>query len=105
LFTAGKLAGFVASTLQLSRGQKHAEELLNGSVALLQQLGVKKRAAEGRIELALCYQRQGLFDIGHSTLLRVLNDLGEENQLGSRLQRAVSDITLNPTCHSSRPEK
>ena len=54
-------------------------------LALLQQLGVNKRAAEGRIELALCYQRQGLFDIGHSTLLRVLNDLGEENDERSAL--------------------
>jgi tetratricopeptide (TPR) repeat protein len=81
LFTAGKLAGFVASTIPLSRGQKHAEELLNGSVALLQQLGLKNRAAEGLIELALCYQRQGLFEVAHSTLLRVLSDLGENYEL------------------------
>jgi tetratricopeptide (TPR) repeat protein len=54
---------------------------LNGSVALLQQLGLKNRAAEGLIELALCYQRQGLFEVAHSTLLRVLSDLGENYEL------------------------
>jgi hypothetical protein len=28
-----------------------------------------------------------------------------QSALRTRLQRAVSDITLNPICHSSRPEK
>ena len=79
LFTAGELAGFVASTVQFARGQKHAEELLNGSVALFEQLGLKQRAAEARIELALCYHRQGLLDIARSTLLGVLNDIRGEN--------------------------
>ena len=79
LFTAGELAGFVANSKYRLRGQMHAEELLNGSVALFEQLGLYKRAAEGRIELALCYFRQGLFDIGRSTLVRVLDDLPSEN--------------------------
>jgi DNA-binding winged helix-turn-helix (wHTH) protein/tetratricopeptide (TPR) repeat protein len=79
LLTAGQLAGCVASTKQLPRGQKHGEELLNGSIALFEQLAFPRRAAEGRIELALCYYRQGLFDIGRSTLTRVLDDLSDEN--------------------------
>lgn len=80
LFTTGELAGFVASSRQLLRGQKHGEELLHGSVALFEQLGLKGRAAEGRIELALCYHRQGQFDMVRSTLVRVLEDLSEENR-------------------------
>ncbi|HYK22325.1 MAG TPA: tetratricopeptide repeat protein, partial [Pyrinomonadaceae bacterium] len=79
LFTAGELASWLASTTQLPRGQKHAEELLNGSIALFEQLGIPPRAAEGRIELALCYYREGLFDIGRSTLIRVVNELSDEN--------------------------
>ena len=75
LLTVGELAGFVASTKQLPRGQKHSEELLNGSVALFEQLGCRRLAAEGRIELAHCYCRQGLFDVGRTTLTRVLDDL------------------------------
>jgi TolB-like protein len=78
LFTAGELAGCIASTRQLPRGQKHGEELLNGSIALFEQLGFRRRAAEGRIELALCYYRQGLFDIGRLTLIGVLNDLSSD---------------------------
>src|SRR4030095_1291977 len=79
LFTAGELAGFIASSVNMPRGQKHAEELLNGSVALFEQLGVYRRAAEARIALALCYHRQGLFDIGRTTLIRVLDDLSDDN--------------------------
>ena len=75
MFTAGELGGWLASSKQLQRGQKHGEELLNGSIGLFEQLGLKKRAAEARIELALCYYRQGLFEIGRSTLIGVLNEL------------------------------
>jgi tetratricopeptide (TPR) repeat protein len=79
LFTAGELASYVANTTQVPRGQKHAEQLLNGSIALFEQLGFRRRAAEGRIELALCYYRQGLFDIGRSTLIRVLEQLSDDS--------------------------
>lgn len=79
LFTTGELAGCVASTRQLPKGQKHGEALLSGSIALWEQVGSTTRAAEGRIELALCYYRQGLFDLGRSTLINVLNELSQEN--------------------------
>lgn len=75
LFTVGELAGCVASTKQLPGGQKHSEELLNGSIALFEQLGIRKLAAEGRIELAYCYFRQGLYDVGRATLTRVLAEI------------------------------
>jgi len=83
LFTAGELAGCVASTKQLPKGQKHGEALLSGSIALWEQLGCRVRAAEGRIELALCYYRQGLFELGRSTLVAVLSSLSTEHDLRS----------------------
>ena len=79
LFTAGDLAGWVASTKLLPRGQKHGEALLSGSIALWEQLGSRIRAAEGRIELAYCYYRQGLFDLSRTTLISVLNELSSEH--------------------------
>jgi tetratricopeptide (TPR) repeat protein len=79
LFTTGELAGFVASTQQIPRGQRHGEELLIASITLFEQLRFRKRAAEGRIELALCYYRQGLFDVGRSILARVLSELSAED--------------------------
>ena len=79
LFTTGELAGFVASTQQIPRGQRHGEELLIGSITLFEYLGFRRQTAEGRIELALCYYRQGLFDIGRSILVHVLADLSEDD--------------------------
>lgn len=80
LLTAGEVATFFASSVQLSRGQRHAEQLLNGSIALFEQLGFAKRAIEGRIALAMCFHRQGLFDLANSTLVRVLDDLTEDDR-------------------------
>ncbi|HKU74764.1 MAG TPA: tetratricopeptide repeat protein, partial [Pyrinomonadaceae bacterium] len=80
LLTAGEVACFVASSVQLSRGQRHAEQLLNGSIALFEQLGFVKRAIEGRIALAMCFHRQGLFDLANSTLVRVVEELTEEDR-------------------------
>lgn len=79
LFTIGVLAGFVASTRQIPQGQRHGEELLIGSITLFEQLGFKRRVAEGRIELALCYYRHGLFDSGRSLLVYVLSELSEDD--------------------------
>src|ERR1700704_2128171 len=68
LLTAGMLSGWIASTGQVHGDQKCAEALLNGAIALFEQLGEKNRAAEGRIELAGCYYREGLFDLARATL-------------------------------------
>lgn len=82
LFTIGDLAGCVASARQLARGQRHGEALLNGAIAIFEQLGCTRRAAEARIEVALCYYRQGQFDLGRSTLLSVLETLSlDDNEL------------------------
>jgi len=52
---------------------------LIGSITLFEHLGFKRRVAEGRIELALCYYRQGLFDFGRSILVHVLSELSEDD--------------------------
>jgi TolB-like protein len=75
LFTTGSLAGCLSSTGHLQKGQKHAEELLSGSIGIFESLGAKRRAAEGRIELALSYYRQGMFSVSRNSLLRVLAEL------------------------------
>jgi TolB-like protein/DNA-binding winged helix-turn-helix (wHTH) protein/tetratricopeptide (TPR) repeat protein len=90
LFTTGVLAGWLASTRQLPNGQKHGEALLSGAIALFEQVGSRRWASEGRIELALCYYRQGLFGHSRSALVRVLDSLGtEDNEL-----RALALIRL-----------
>jgi DNA-binding winged helix-turn-helix (wHTH) protein len=75
LLTTGTLAGFVSSARQVLRGQKHAEALLNGAIGLFEQLGFKELSAEGRIELALCYEREGTFDLARTTFPPALEAL------------------------------
>jgi len=80
LFTAGVLSGWVESTRHAHGGQKAAEGLLNGAITLFQRLGEVTRAAEGRIELACCYYRQGLFDLARITVRSALKALSAHEQ-------------------------
>lgn len=75
LFTTGSLAGCLSSTGHLPRGQKHAEALLCGAISMFEHLGAKRRSAESRIELALSYYRQGMFELTKNTLLKTLEEL------------------------------
>lgn len=79
LLMAGTLSGLIASTKQLPGGQRPAEGLLNGSVALFEQMGDMARASEARIELACCYFWQGLFDLARAVLRASLDTLTEEH--------------------------
>jgi tetratricopeptide (TPR) repeat protein len=79
LFTTGSLTGCLSSTGAIQKGQKHAEDLLSGSIGIFEHLGAKRRAAEGRIELALSYYRQGMFSLSRNLLLRVLGELDSED--------------------------
>src|ERR1041385_7173974 len=79
LFTTGLLAGSLSSTGRLQKGQKHAEDLLSGSLGIFEYLGAKRRAAEARIELALSYYRQGMFSLSRNSLLKILGELKSED--------------------------
>ena len=75
LLMVGRLAGYLSCAMQVPRGQKHAEALLNGAIGLFEQLGFRTLSAEGRIELALCYKREGIFDLARTTFLPALEAL------------------------------
>ncbi len=89
LLTAGTLTGWVASTRQIDGGQKCAERLLSGAIALFDNLGLTTFSAEGRIELGYCYYRQGMFDLARTTLRSALSDVSntEIEQKGVALVR------------------
>jgi signal transduction histidine kinase/ActR/RegA family two-component response regulator len=81
LLTAGTLTAWISSTKQTEGGQKTAEALLNGAIALFELLDDGAKAAETRIELACCYFWQGLFSLARNTLrasLMALKDIEPE---------------------------
>jgi signal transduction histidine kinase/ActR/RegA family two-component response regulator/predicted negative regulator of RcsB-dependent stress response len=87
---AGTLSGLIASTKQTPGGQRPAEGLLNGSIALFEQTQATVRASEARTELACCYFWQGLFDLARAVLRSSLDALPEEQTEG----RSVALIRL-----------
>src|SRR5689334_13510876 len=80
LLTAGTLSAWMATTQQVSGGQKPAEAMLSGAIVLFERMGKRVRAAEARIELACCYFWQGLFELAKTTLRSSLEALSEEEQ-------------------------
>ena len=80
LLIAGTLSGWVASSQRIAGGRKPAEALLSGSIAIFEQLGETKRAAEGRIELACSYYHQGAFDLARTILLSALQCLSDNER-------------------------
>lgn len=84
LFAAGVLSGWIGSTRQTYGGQKPAEGLLNGAIALFERVGHTRRSTEARIELAWCYYRQGHFDLARNLVRSALLNLSQnETELRS----------------------
>src|SRR4030095_1816618 len=79
VLTAGSLTDSVVRVKRVPGGQRLAEALLSGAIALFDHLGERTRAIEARIELGCCYYHQGLFDIAHSTLNSCIEELTNED--------------------------
>lgn len=79
LFTAGRLAGSIASTRQVPKAQKHAEALLNGAIGIWEQLGLKRQSAEGQMELGVCYWREGLVNLARESIQGALKGLADDD--------------------------
>ncbi len=78
LLTLGTLLGSVAGTKKIIHGHTYAQALLNGAVALFEQLGLTSGSAEARIESARCYYKQGLFDIAREIISTVYPELPDD---------------------------
>jgi DNA-binding winged helix-turn-helix (wHTH) protein len=89
LFVTGALARRMASAKPVQRGPKNGEELLNGSIALFEQLGLRSRAAHGRMYLAFCYRDEGEYDLARPALLTALESLSDEDDLEARCKALI----------------
>ncbi|HEV2835087.1 MAG TPA: ATP-binding protein [Pyrinomonadaceae bacterium] len=78
LLTAGALTDAIARARQIPGGQRLAEMLICGAVALFEQVCEFQKTTQARIELGCCYYHQGLFDLAHSTLTKCVATLSEE---------------------------
>lgn len=92
LLRAGALSGWIGSTRQIAGAQEIAKDLISKSAGTFEKLGLVERVAEARIDLAICYWREGAFDEARITLddaLLRLGDLNSEQRLRAFLNRAL----------------
>lgn len=102
LLRAGTLSGWIGGARQIPGAQEFAKDLISESSAIFEKLGLIEKVAETRVDLGICYWREGAFDEARVTLedaLQRLGDLASEQRLRAILNMAVVDQ------ESTRPQK
>lgn len=79
LMITGSLTDAVARAKRINGGQRFAEILISGAIALFDHVGETRQALEARIELGCCYYHQGLFELAHSMLQSCISGLRQED--------------------------
>jgi tetratricopeptide (TPR) repeat protein len=98
LLRAGSLSGWIGSARQISGAQEIAKDLISESAGAFEKLELIERVAEARIDLAICYWREGSFDEARITLddaLLRLGDLDSEQRLRAFLNKAIVEKVSN----------
>lgn len=92
LLRAGALTGWLGSSQQLTDAQETAKDLITEGMRIFEELEDSSKAAESRMELALCYWRQAAYDEGRVALRAALDLLGDSDwEMRARvLLRAVT---------------
>jgi tetratricopeptide (TPR) repeat protein len=92
LLRTGTLTGWLGSAKQIAGAQEAAKDLISESAAMFETLDVPDKVAESRVDLAICYWREGALDEARITLRLVLDDLGKtqsEQKLRALLNSAI----------------
>jgi signal transduction histidine kinase/ActR/RegA family two-component response regulator len=77
--TTGTLTDSLVRARRIPGGQRLAEALISGAIALFSYCSERIRLIQAQIELGCCYYHQGLFDIAHSTLQQCVALLNGDN--------------------------
>jgi tetratricopeptide (TPR) repeat protein len=96
LLRTGTLTGWLGSARQIPGAQEFAKDLISESAILFEALQVSSKVAEARIDLAICYWREGALDEARVTLHLVLDTLKEsrnEERLRALLNSALVEWT------------
>ena len=92
LLRTGTLTGWLGSAKQVLGAQEIAKDLISESAAIFEDLQLADKVAEARVDLAICYWREGGLDEARVTLRLVLDGLGEsrsEQRLRALLNSAI----------------
>ncbi len=92
LLRTGTLTGWLGSARQIPGSQELAKDLISESSSLFESVGLSEKLAEARVNLAVCYWREGGLDEARVTLRLVLESLHEsrsEQKLRALLTSAI----------------
>ncbi|HYV13055.1 MAG TPA: tetratricopeptide repeat protein [Pyrinomonadaceae bacterium] len=92
LLRTGTLTGWLGSAKQVHGAQEIAKDLITESASIFEDLRMSDKVAEARVDLAICYWREGGLDEARVTLRLVLDSLGEsrsEQRLRALLNSAI----------------
>jgi tetratricopeptide (TPR) repeat protein len=92
LLRSGTLTGWLGSAKQIPGSQEVAKDLISESAAIFESLEEPEKVAEARVDLAICYWREGGLDEARITLRLVLDSLAEtqsEQRLRALLNSAI----------------
>lgn len=92
LLRAGALSGWIGSARQITGAQEIAKDLISEAARIFEESGLGERVAEARVDLAICYWREGAFDEARVSLndaLMQLGDIESEQRLRAYLNRAI----------------
>jgi len=79
LLRTGALTGWQGSARQVPGAQDLAKDLISESSDMFEALGLWEKVAEARVDLAICYWREGGLDEARVTLKLVLDGLENKN--------------------------
>lgn len=94
LLRTGALSGWIGSAQNVDGAQEIAKDLISEAARIFETCGLPERVAEARVDLAICYWREGAFDEARVSLadaLQQLGDLESEQRLRVLLNRAIVD--------------
>lgn len=89
---AGALSGWIGSARQITGAQEIAKDLISEAGRIFEEADLSERVAEARVDLAICYWREGAFDEARVSLDAALTQLGNiqsEQRLRALLNRAI----------------
>src|ERR1051326_9227417 len=92
LLRTGTLTGWLGSAKQIPGSQEVAKDLISESASIYETVGLGEKLAEARVNLAVCYWREGGLDEARVNLSLVLDSLNEshsEQKLRALLTSAI----------------
>jgi tetratricopeptide (TPR) repeat protein len=98
ILRAGALSGWIGSARQLTGAQESAKDLISEAARIFEECGLRERVAEARVDLAICYWREGAFDEARVSLhdaFQQVEGIESEQRLRAFLNRAIVEKVSN----------